>query len=501
MAHPRFDLPPATGYLVALSGGADSRLLLELTVRAVLERTKGGSAAARVVAVHLNHSIRGAEADRDEAFCRALCERLGVPLVVEQANIPARAAQSGRSEEAEARLARYDLFLRTMRERRLPLLLTAHNADDQLETLLHRLLRGSGTRGMGGIPPTRPLTEPDEAFTVARPLLGWTKREILAACEEMGLSYVTDSTNLEDEHTRNRLRHHVIPALETIAGEGTPQRAALRLSKAAREDEDALAAMALMRYRAARSRAACGEASPPTPGTVAVSSIAASAIAAEMPAIAKRMLALAYAEQIGSTSDTTLSAYHLDALLDLCRDGREGQTSDRLPAGVRAEIQNQRLIFRQPSPILPPLPPRPIDIGDTVWDEGSDTRPRILIRVEANLPPGAKPLADGNVWASAVFSADRLSLPLWVRAREPGDGILSHGMHKKIKKLLCEKHIPLHLRDRLPLFCTDGGQTPIWLPGVAFCDGYPPPTAGPCLRLTVYLGSPLTRGSSLTTEY
>ena len=111
---PTFRLPDAAAYLVALSGGADSRLLLELTVRALLEREPGAAVGGRIVAAHLHHGIRGEEADRDEAFCRRLCDEWGVSLIVEHADIPAMAAESGESVETVARRARYDFFLRVM---------------------------------------------------------------------------------------------------------------------------------------------------------------------------------------------------------------------------------------------------------------------------------------------------------------------------------------------------------------------------------------------------
>ncbi len=535
---PSFHLPPSPRYLVALSGGADSRLLLELTVRAVLAR--GQAVEATVMAAHLHHGIRGAEADRDEAFCRTVCEALGVPLVVEHADIPTLSAKTGQSEETVARAARYDFFLRTMTAHDIPTLLTAHNADDRLETVLHHLLRGSGTRGMGGIPPTRPLSPTDASaiapsgtdtqtdalappmpLTVARPLLDWTKRDILAACRDRGLAYVTDRTNLEDGCTRNRLRHTVIPALEAVAGEDRPQRAVARLAQAAREDDEALTAIACARYRVV-----CAESRP--------AGLPTAALTAERPAIAKRMILCAYADFYGRRTATstilspsvpaahTLSAYHLEQLLTLCRDGRSGQVSDQLPGGVCAVIRDGRLVFSPPSKtalarhgdshdtashgaashrvashdvaseVAVPLP-RPLYEGDTVWDTGDGAKAAVLIRIES-LPAeqsGAHtpPPPGYAVWASALFPADRLALPLWARPRQSGDTIHTHGMNKKLKKLLCDKHIPLHLRDRLPLIC-QADHTPLWFPSVAFCDGYAAPDTGMALRVTVYLPYP-----------
>ena len=220
---PPFTLPDTLPCLVAFSGGADSRLLLELTLRALLERD-GEEGRRQVVAAHLHHGIRGEEADRDLIFCQRVCAELGVELVFDRVDVPAMAATSGESLETAARRARYDFFGRVMAEQGISVLMTAHHADDNLETVLERILRGSGTRGMGGIPAVRELIDPKTAAVsvLYRPLLEWTRRDILAACAELGLEYVTDSTNREDGCLRNRIRHTVIPALEAISGEDAP---------------------------------------------------------------------------------------------------------------------------------------------------------------------------------------------------------------------------------------------------------------------------------------
>ena len=467
-----FTLPASRGYVVALSGGADSRLLLELTVRAARASAPDGDVGARVHAAHLHHGIRGASADRDEAFCRRVCAELGVPLTVEHVDIPALARESGRSEETEARLARYDFLIRTMQKVGFPALLTAHNADDQLETVLHHLLRGSGTRGMAGIPAERPLGETladGTPLTVYRPLLSWSRRDILDAIQELDLDYVTDETNRSDAYTRNRLRHRVTPLLEELFGVGTPQAAAVRLGRAAAEDEAALAAIAANCYASATSEGV------PFP----LSHLPTEA------AIAKRVIGLAYAHRLCGDvpADRTLTAYNLDNLLSLCKGGKNGAVSDPLPGHLRAEIHGGCLTFvpctREDTD---PLPPRPLCEGETAWDSG------ITITLECS-EEALSPLAGEDIFASAVFPADRIPLPLVARTREAGDSMLSHGMTKSLKKLLCDKHIPRDLRDRIPLVCLSDG-TPLWFPSVAFRDGYAPPADGPAVRVTVYLRVP-----------
>ena len=466
---PTFTLPETLPCLVAFSGGADSRLLLELTLRALLER-HGEAGRKEMLAAHLHHGIRGEEADRDLAFCQRVCAELGVELVFDRADVPAIAAASGESLETAARRARYDFFHRVMAERGISVLMTAHHADDNLETVLERLLRGSGTRGMGGIPSTRLLVNHRDATVsvLYRPLLEWTRRDILDACEARGLTYVTDSTNLEDDCLRNRIRHTVIPALEAIAGEDAPQRAALRMSRAAAEDDGYLSRRAeqlvdttLSPYRHA---------------------VRADDLRAHHAAIQKRVLMLLHRRALRDYRTDTdrelfLTDTHLSALLQLT-DKCLPESSLSLPGRLEAKIRDGFLYVTPsdtPSFPLPPEGPAILHDGETPWGEFTVT----VERSEALLSPAY----DEGVYASAVFPVT-LPLPLTARARRAGDTILSHGMTKKLKKLLCDKDVPPHLRDRLPLICLPDGE-PLWYPRAAFRDGFPSPTEGGCVRITI----------------
>lgn len=471
-----FALPDSPSYALAFSGGADSRLLLELTVRALLER-EGRDGLCRLVALHLHHGIRGEEADRDEAFCREVCHALRVELICQRVSVPQLAEALGESLETAARRARYDFFRTVMLQRQIPTLLTAHHADDNLETVLAQLIRGSGTRGMGGIPSTRRLSLPTDPLplVVHRPLLDWTRRDILAACEQLSLSFVTDSSNLETGCTRNRIRHTVIPALEAIAGEDVPQRSAARMSRAAEEDEAFLQGCAHERLTPASS--------PPQVSLADMQGLP--------PSLTKRMLMEVFQQSLSLLPDqgeneVFLSATQLKALLELTAKGVPESGLD-LPGGIRATIREGRLLMRPAkAPLSPILSPHPIplstgrlclDSGFTVTVESSDTL--------------LSPLTGEEVFASAIFPPS-LPLPLLLRRRREGDRILSHGMHKKLKKLLNEKSIPPHLRQSIPLLCL-GDDTPLWYPRAAFRDGYPAPPEGPCLRITVSFskGDPL----------
>jgi tRNA(Ile)-lysidine synthetase-like protein len=194
------------------------------------------------------------------------------------------------------------------------------------------------------------------------------------------------------------------------------------------------------------------------------------------------MIQTVYDEALGRDAHRTptaaLSSAHLEALTELARRAVPESTLS-LPCGMRALVRNGGLYFRASEPLSvsePPFEPIPLGEGRTPWDD------RTAITVELSPTPLA-PLQGGDVFASAVFPAE-LPMPLLARRREAGDAILSHGMHKKLKKLLCDQDIPPHLRDRLPLICLPDGD-PLWYPGAVFRDGYPAPASGPCVRVTV----------------
>ena len=199
-------LRPGDIVVCGLSGGADSVSLLLSMTRLSAELDIG------VEALHVNHCLRGAESDRDEEFCRDLCSRLGVPFRAVSCDVSGYSAERSLSCEEAARKLRYGIFSDCTRsgspdapEKKLA---CAHNADDNLETVLINLTRGTGIKGLAGIPPVR--------GNIIRPLLGFSRREIELFLQFCGQPYVTDSTNLSDDYTRNRIRHHVIPVLRQL---------------------------------------------------------------------------------------------------------------------------------------------------------------------------------------------------------------------------------------------------------------------------------------------
>lgn len=416
--------------LLALSGGADSVCLLHLL-----------SEARRIYpfelfAAHVNHGIRGeeygGEADRDEAFCRDLCQGLGVELFVERVNVPAFAKDSGESLETAARRVRYSFFAKIMRERGIELLVTAHNADDNFETQLFNLCRGCGIDGISGIPEIRPFPEADGV--IVRPILSASKSEIFSYCKENGIEYVTDSTNFEDDCVRNKLRLNIIPQLKEIFG--TPEKSGARLAIYAKETSDLIDLEVERLLSSLGNELNCGR------------------LLNTHKAIAKRAIIMAFEKH----SSETLEAIHVESILAFAAENKNGKLS--LPGRVCADFCDGHLTFRpeirgnEDIPLYSILLP----FGIT-FIEGTDFAVSLSSESES-LPPKEYELYD-----STKISA---SAPLSARNRREGDKIIAGGMHKKVKKLMCDKKVPSLDRDTLPLIIS--GDEIIYAPKCATSD-------------------------------
>ena len=209
--------------VVALSGGADSVALL-LSLLAL-----SGRFGYELSALHVNHGIRGAEADNDEKFCVELCRAKGIDIRVFHADIPTLAAEQKISLETCGRDYRYSVLYKHCMEESIDYIATAHNANDNAETVLYNLLRGSGTDGLCGIPKMRD--------NIIRPLLGTERSDIEAYLGALGQEYVTDGTNSDNSYTRNYIRNVILPACKNVNVDAV---GAINRASAAVEDDCAL---------------------------------------------------------------------------------------------------------------------------------------------------------------------------------------------------------------------------------------------------------------------
>lgn len=185
---------------VALSGGADSVCLM-IVLKEISEKFN-----LDLDAIHINHCIRGEESDRDEQFCKDICQTLEIPLQIRRADIPQIMKTSGKSIEETARDVRYKIFAEHSKNGSK--IATAHTLSDNSETVILNLTRGTGLKGLCGIPPVRK--------NIIRPLIEITRSQVEDFLIEKNMKFVTDSTNLSDDYTRNRIRHKIIPELENI---------------------------------------------------------------------------------------------------------------------------------------------------------------------------------------------------------------------------------------------------------------------------------------------
>lgn len=217
--------------VVAASGGADSTALLDALAR--------WKKSEQLFVAHLNHQLRGEESDADEAFVRALAKQLNVSCFVAQENVAALAAQEKKNLEATARRVRYDFLLRIAQECQANIIVTAHTQNDQVETILLRLLRGTSAAGLQGIHTKAKL---QNEVHLIRPMLEITRTEVLEHCTHYQLNFCHDSSNASPEFTRNRVRHELLPLLETFnpAIGQTLLRMAMQIS----EDDECLQAEA-----------------------------------------------------------------------------------------------------------------------------------------------------------------------------------------------------------------------------------------------------------------
>lgn len=210
--------------LVAVSGGSDSVALLR-----AMTALKGGG-PGRLLAAHVNHQLRGDDSEADEAFVVELCRGLGLPCEVHRARVEQLAADSSDGLEAAARSVRYDLLGQAACRVGARYVVTAHTADDQAETILHRILRGTGIGGLSGIARARTLGP----ATLLRPLLGLRRARLLGYLEDLGQPYRVDASNDDARFTRNRIRHELLPELAARYNPGVID-ALLRLGSLAGE--------------------------------------------------------------------------------------------------------------------------------------------------------------------------------------------------------------------------------------------------------------------------
>jgi tRNA(Ile)-lysidine synthase len=413
--------------LVAVSGGVDSVVLLDVLLR--LQDRLG----VRLFVAHVHHGLRGKSADRDAAFVVAEAARRNLGASVCRLDPAER--RRGESMQAWARAARYACLGAVATQVRASRIVIAHTMDDQAETVLLHLLRGTGPRGLAGIPPLR--------HQILRPLLGVSRAEIETYAAAHHLTYRTDASNACDAYLRNRVRHHLLPLL---AKEYNPQIVAslAALATLMREDESALAEQAASLLEQA------GQENGPT------MRLSVEALRVAMPAVARRAFQDTF--QAVTRGQHALTRRHLEALRRLL--ARETV----VPLPGRLEARRETTVIRIGPSAAPALgtrdkasrvaePPGGFSIRPGAWTPWPPLRCRVRVR---RLVAGGR-AARRPPWRE-ILSPLLLEAPLTLRGWRPGDRFRPLGMsgEKKLQDFFVDTKVPRQERTRIPLLVAGG---------------------------------------------
>ncbi|HZU13621.1 MAG TPA: tRNA lysidine(34) synthetase TilS [Chloroflexota bacterium] len=419
-------LRPGARLLLAVSGGADSVALLRTTCNLAPEMEWD------VRIGHVHHGLRGSEADRDESFVRHLATNLGVPIDVERVTVP-----DGGSVEAAARVVRYaalhDMLARWGGDQ----ILTGHTQDDQAETVLLHLFRGTGLHGLGGMPV--------QSGQLIRPFLGVTRADVTSALEVLGQASVDDSTNVDTRYTRNRVRHEILPLLRTI--QPAINSVLARTSSLLRDDASHLDAEA---------RRAMQSVSTPSPGSVFIFSGAYRCL---HPALRRAGLRLLVRDLLGDTAE--LEAGHVAAL--------------------DSAVANERsLIARLPRELTVVATPLGV-----VLRHGTESRPAtfhalpVSVPGTISLPHGTLAVEYLRATSDEIARIIRVAGPhhallragvghdMIVRSRRAGDRLRPVGGRGTVTlhDLFIDRGVPRALRELVPV--VESGGKIVWVAGLA----------------------------------
>jgi len=446
---------------LGVSGGADSVAMLRIFAQL---QTKLGIA---IFVLHFNHQLRGAHADGDERFVQTLAEQFQFAFVSGRADVAGEAELQGRNLEDAARRLRYEFLNSAGETHGLNRIAVAHTADDQAETVLSHLLRGSGVTGLAGIYPV--------AGKIIRPLLESSREDLREFLRSCGQTWREDLTNQDTSHVRARIRHQLIPLLLRDFDSAAVTRLA-RLARHAREDETFWRYLEAARFEAMANR----ESDAAISVTVADllipmgSSAPGAANHSEIPqatkALTRRLVRKIYAELRGSREQ--LTSRHVDSVLDLATKSHSGACIS-LP-GILVERIFDRLVFKNvktaeeatkqhefPEPnrgfTYTVFRPEQLDSASIVVTE---IHRRFNLKI-VDWPPSSRDTVSGGT----ALDFERVQWPLVLRNWLPGDSYRPQGSSSahKVKRLLVESRIPRSSRASWPILTSQGKV--IWVSG------------------------------------
>lgn len=419
-------LAPGMRVLAGFSGGADSTALLEL----LWEYGKAG-----VRALHVHHGIRGAEADRDQAFCERFCRERGIPLKVVYKDVPRMAKEQRISMEEAGRKARYEAFEEEWKSGRADRVALAHHQDDQAETMLFHLMRGTGLRGLRGMEPVR--------MPYIRPLLCVGKEELRQWLTKRGTCWIEDSTNQECTYMRNRIRHQVLAPMEEIRP-GSAARMAAAAGKLLEAEDFLDTELERCRQRTVREQENGFD-------------ILLEPFRSLHPYLKKQLVLWCLKRLLGDGRHP--EEVHV---LQVCAltEGRSGSRVT-LPDGCFAVLGYRELWLQRGYGQEKNMEEVSCEAGQEYCYMGA----RFVLSLENREKIGEIPVNRYTKW----FDYDRIEGRLVLRTRRPGDYLeLSGGMRRKLKNYFIDSKVPAKQRDQCILLA-DGSHV-LWITGMRISE-------------------------------
>jgi tRNA(Ile)-lysidine synthase len=435
--------------LVAVSGGPDSMALLHW----LWQNHKRWNLTLR--AVHVNHQFRGTEADADQAYVEQICQAWAIPCSSQKINVPLYAKEHQLSKQVAARECRYRFFEQVAKELDFHKLALAHHSDDQVETLVMRFVRGAGLAGLSGIPTTRQT----ESYQIIRPFMTLRKEQIESYCLSQQLSPRIDQSNLSDDYTRNRIRHHLVPRLLQL----NPQ-----LHGVLQEMTDTFALEDnFLNDLAKNYLEQVIESRKLNKLTINLSFFQ------EVPIPLQRRLILLLLSYL-SIKRSDWNKIHINSILDITKKDHGSKRIDlpdqviaikeyqylHLIQGERKTVEKEQALFEQCLPSEGALYTVTLPYKITI----------IRHPFSSATENGTKAHSPSAHSFTASFDEDQLSFPLKVRNRRAGDQIQPIGMdgHKKVKDIFIDQKIPVSQRHDWPLIVDQ--EVVLWIPGLKRSD-------------------------------
>ena len=428
-------IAPEDKVLVAVSGGADSLALLYLLQQFSKEL------GYELFVAHLNHLTRGGESDEDARFVKKEADKLSLPVFVENINVATEKSILKSSFQESARILRYRFLEKTLMAVKGNKIALGHTADDCVETVLMNLLRGTGLRGLAGIPESR--------GHVVRPLLHFTRSELEQFLNDRNLDYRTDSSNNEKKYLRNKIRHEVIPFLRTFNKDISEN--LLSLAEIARGEEQ---------WMTEKTRELYSQLVKTESGGLRFE---VTEFEEQPQAMKRRLIREAFYRLTGSLREIT--ALHVRQVLDLFARARVG-SGLKLPGNVRVACGYGTVSFSlskdSKNDDLPEVDRKTISLEVP----GVTSLAQLGIQLNVRLVEPSADLPQPVDKKQAYFDFDKTGEDIRVRFFQPGDRFMPLGMrgHKKVKSYFIDQKIPREKRLSIPIL-TNGKDDIIWIYG------------------------------------